>query len=98
MRTSAPVGAVLVLAALVAAGCGRRATESDCKLIVDKSVEVELKGNDHLDAAGLSQREQQVRNQLDEQIRSCEGRRVTDKTMGCVRGATTPEEIDKCLR
>jgi hypothetical protein len=84
--------------ASVAAGCGRRATEADCRLIVDKSVELQMKEMSRNDLAAISEREQQVRAALGDEIRSCESRRVTDKMIACVREASTTRELDSCLR
>jgi hypothetical protein len=83
---------------LLAAGCGRRATEADCQLIVDKSVEVQLRQMSTTDAPAIHKREEQVRSELQGEIKSCEGRRVTDKTMSCVQSASTTQELDQCLR
>lgn len=80
------------------AGCGHRATQADCQLIVDKAVELQLKDMDLRDAPSIQQREQQVRAELGDEIKSCEGRHVTDRTLACVRGATTPQGLDACLR
>jgi hypothetical protein len=99
MHMRAGAVASIASAAFAALAACSRATEADCKLIVDKSVELEMKGaGTASDAAAVAQRSQQVRVELDEQIRDCQGRRVTDKTMACVRAATTSEELDKCLR
>jgi hypothetical protein len=87
--------AALVLGTSI--GCGRRATELDCQLIVDKSVELQLRETNQSPDA-IQKREEQVRAELQDEIKSCEGRRVTDKTIACVRDATTTEGLDKCLR
>ena len=86
------------LAAAALTGCGRRATELDCQLIVDKSVELQLRETNQTNADAIQKREEQVRAELGDEIKSCEGRRVTDKTMACVRAATTTQELDACLR
>jgi hypothetical protein len=79
--------------------CGRRATPADCQLLVDKSVELQLKElNLAADAAAIAERERQVRAELGDEIRSCESRRVTEKTMACVRAASSTQELDRCLR
>lgn len=57
-----------------------------------------MKEMSYNDAAAIAEREQQIRAELDEEIRSCETRRVTDKTMACVRAAKTIKELDACLR
>jgi hypothetical protein len=88
----------LALAFQVGAGCGRRATDADCKLIVDRSVELQMKETSQEDAAAIAERERLVRSALEDEIRSCENRRVTDKTIACVRNARTMVELDGCLR
>jgi hypothetical protein len=96
---SSKLGAVareFALAALCA--CGRRATPADCQFIVDRSVELQLKELDLRDAAAIAERERQVRAELDDDIKSCESRRVTEKTMACVRSASSTQELERCLR
>jgi hypothetical protein len=90
----------LALAAGVggAIGCGRHATHEDCQLIVDRAVELRLRADDETDAQTIAQREKAVREALDVEIKSCErDRRVTEKTMACVRSAKTTQELDSCL-
>jgi hypothetical protein len=84
--------------ALALCACGRRATQADCQLIVDRSVELQLKELSEADAAAIASREREIRGQLTEEIRSCEGHRVTEKTLACVRAASTSKELDTCLR
>ncbi len=79
-------------------GCGRRATQADCQLIVDKAVELQMKDMDLHDAPSIQKREQEVRAALEAEIKSCEGRHVTDRTLACVRAATTAQGLDACLR
>lgn len=85
-------------ASLAAAGCGRRATQADCRLIVDRSVELELKGTSETDTSAIEKQEEQIRAKLDDELKSCEGRRVTDRTISCVQAASTTQELDTCLR
>jgi hypothetical protein len=98
--SSCPVSSValLGLAGLSLAGCGRRATQQDCQLIVDRSVELRLKGDSETDPQVIAKREVAVRAELDDKIKSCESRRVTDRMMACVRSATRSEELEECLR
>jgi hypothetical protein len=84
--------------ALALPACGHRATHDECRLIVDRSVELRLKGQDETDPTIVAKREATVRAELDDQIKSCESRRVTDKTMACVKSATRSEELEECLR
>ncbi len=89
---------ILGVSIVLASGCGRRATDADCKLLVDKSVELEMKALSNSDPSAIAEREKQVRAALDGEIKSCESRRVTDKTMSCVKSASTMKELDSCLR
>jgi hypothetical protein len=91
------VGIVLATASL-GLGCGRRATQADCQLIVDRSVELQAKESSETDPAVIAEREKRIKAALEADIHECESRRVTDKTMACVRAATTTEELDRCLR
>jgi hypothetical protein len=90
--------AAAALVALGLSGCGHRATELDCQLIVDKSVELQLRETNQTSPEAIEKREEQVRAELQEEIKSCEGRRVTEKTLACVHSASTTQELDKCLR
>lgn len=83
---------------LCVSGCGRHATAADCQLIVDKSVELQMKEMSETDAATITEREKHIREELEEQIQSCQSRHVTDRTMSCVKGATSTQELDRCLR
>jgi hypothetical protein len=94
----ASFGRVAVLAGVVAAGCGRRATEGDCRLIVDRSVELQMRQMSLTDASAIRKREEQVRSELQSELTSCEGLRVTDRTISCVKRANTTQELDQCLR
>lgn len=95
-----PAATFVALAALALPlpGCGRRATQADCQLIVDRSVELQMKEMSETDPAAVAKREADVRAQLEDEIKSCErDRRVTERTMSCVQKATTTMELDKCL-
>jgi hypothetical protein len=94
----------MVLAALPCAfalGCGHPATERECQEIADRVTELELK------ASPVGQDPDTAKEQLERtrtwvkesQLKSCVGRRITDKAMECVRNAKKAEEItDSCFR
>jgi hypothetical protein len=90
------LGVLPVLACIT--GCGRKATRADCELVFDKNVEVKLKADGMTDPELLKKRQEELRTALKEDIDKCVGRRVTDGMLKCVQGASTPEQIDKCLR
>ena len=89
---------VALAASLPGLGCGRRATEADCQLIVDKSVELQSKEMSETDPAAIAERAKRIRVALDDDMKQCESRRVTDKTIACVKGAESTKELDACLR
>jgi len=90
--------ATVLSLALGLCACRRLATQADCQLIVDKSVELQLKELSETDATAITRREQEVRTELESEIKSCENGRVTEKTMNCVRAARATSDLDKCLR
>jgi hypothetical protein len=93
-----PLLALLALVALCSA-CGRRATHADCQLIVDRSVEIQLKEQSESDPKAIVKRKAEIRAELDDKINSCErDRRVTDKMMACVQSASTTSDLQTCLR
>ncbi|MBK6692185.1 MAG: hypothetical protein IPG50_08265 [Myxococcales bacterium] len=95
-----PLSYVLSLVALVtlAAACGRPATEADCKLIVDRNVEVQMRAMKLVEPGLIAKKQEELRASLKDELKDCVGRRVTDSMMGCVREAETAEAITKCIR
>lgn len=89
---------LLLVGGLLLGGCGRRATEADCALIVDRYVEIELKTLKVTDAKIVEQRKNEMRRDLKDDLRACPGKRITASMLACVRQAQTNEELDKCTR
>lgn len=88
----------VVVAVVALPSCGHRATQADCQLIVDKAVDLQLKEIDLHDAPSIEKHEEQVRAELGSEIKACEGRHVTERTLACVRAATSTLGLDACLR
>jgi hypothetical protein len=78
--------------------CGRRATAADCQLILDRSVELQMKELDKGDPEAIAKRQAVLRQELEGEMKDCIGRRITDQMMACVRGATTTTELERCVR
>jgi hypothetical protein len=78
--------------------CGRKATEADCELIIDRNVEVQMRAMHIDDAPTITKKQDELRAQMKDDLKDCEGRRVTDKMMGCVKNAQTGDEVTECLR
>jgi len=88
--------AVTVIAGLL--GCGRPASKADCDEILEKSAAIELKAQNVTDPAEVKKRTDEYRARRGDQLSAnCVGRRITDKAIACVRGATTAEQVDRCL-
>lgn len=98
MRASVGIAISCALFALGVLGCGRKATRADCELVVDKNVEVKLKADGMTEPDLIQKRKEELRASLKDDIDKCVGKRVTDGMLECVKGAQTPEQIDKCLR
>jgi hypothetical protein len=87
----------LGLAAVVAAGCGRKATVDDCEQIVRRIAELELTGvvPDAELSAEVTEAQQAFRERA---LADCVGRRITEKSLACVARAKTSEAvIDDCF-
>ncbi len=88
----------LALVLGVVAGCGRKATEADCMLILDRNVEVAMKAMNVTDTASVQKRKDEIRGEMKSDMKDCVGRRITDAMLGCVRKAETADGIDACMR
>lgn len=95
----ASVSALTVLS-LLSMHCGHPATEKECEEIVDKIVELELRAQNVKDEATIAQRKIDARAARGKELLAqCQGRKVTEAAMTCVRNATTYEQIEnQCLR
>lgn len=95
MRRGSLLGAGFL--ALVASGCGRKATVEDCEQIVRRIAELELQGMVPQEELGsqVAQAQQTFRERA---LADCVGRRITDGALECVATAKTAEAvIDDCF-
>ncbi len=82
-------------------GCGHPATENECQEIADRVTQLELSSSPvGRDPETAKEQLERTRNWVKEsQLKSCVGRRITDKAMQCVREAKTAQDItDRCFR
>jgi hypothetical protein len=85
--------------AILVLGCGRKATEADCQLIVDRNVEVTMRSmSNQPDQAAITKKQEELRAEMKDGLKDCVGRRVTDGMMDCVKNAKTQDEINACIR
>jgi outer membrane lipoprotein SlyB len=88
----------LVVAALALAGCGHKASDTDCAFILDRNVEVQMKSMHITDPVAIDKRKNEIQAELKGQLQGCIGKRITDGMMACVARAQTAEAIDSCMR
>lgn len=89
----------LSLGSLCLTGCGRPATEGECRIILRRAAELQLKGQldvsrevvqAELDAIEASMK--------DAMMQKCVGKRITDGALACVKAAKSSKELlDECL-
>jgi hypothetical protein len=89
----------LGLLALGTSGCGRPATEGECRVILRRAAELQLE--EQLDAtkevmqAELDAIEASMKEAM---MQKCVGKRITDGALACVKRAKSSEELlDECL-
>jgi hypothetical protein len=94
-----------VYAILGAASCGHPATADECRIIVDRIVELELRAQNVSDPAEIARRRGTSLGAGDSgatpesRLAGCLGRHLTDRQMECVRSAKTAVEISaRCLQ
>ena len=85
-------------AAVLLSGCGRVATEEDCRLIYDKNVEVEMRSLEKADQATIEKKKTELKSAFDADLKQCVGKRISDSVMACIKSAQTSEEMAKCGR
>jgi hypothetical protein len=91
---------LLGLLSCLLAGCGHPATTQECEEIIDRIVEFELKQQNVTDPKVIAERKAARRkSQGDEMLKKCVGRRITDRSMTCIRQADSQTQIENvCLR
>jgi len=100
MESPRKILAAISVAAASLAACGRTATEADCRLIVDRNVELQMKAMNLTDPDAIAKKQSEFRSdpEMKAELDACVGRRVTDGMMKCVRSANTADEISQCMR
>ena len=93
-----------VLAALASlallAGCHRHtATAGNCRAILDRLVEMELKESGFRDPALVPRWQGELARRFDDDLHRCQTIQVGDDLSACVRAAQNPEDIaHRCVK
>jgi hypothetical protein len=94
-----PVILCVLLGIGVLVGCGRKATEADCMVIVDQMVVVKMKQKNQTDPAAIEKLKKELREEAKGEVMDgCVGKRISDGALDCIKKAETEEEIVKCMR
>lgn len=90
---------LLLATALLAAGCGRPATQEECDEIIGRIAELEIREAASAAPAEVAKQVSETKQTFQAKSRrECVGRRITKRAIGCVRNAKTAEEIVRvCL-
>ena len=82
------------------AGCGHPASKEECEEIFQRSADIALKSQKA--PVDQAEAERQVADARaakgQEMVEQCVGKRITDGAMQCIRKASTPDQLDKCVR
>lgn len=96
--------AALVAALAFFSGCGHPASEEECRIILERIVDLELKQQKVNDPAEIARRRNESLGITADGGRpslldGCIGRHVTDRALECVRKAETSSDItEHCLQ
>lgn len=85
---------------LLAATCDRpRAVSMDCRVILDRIVEIELREQGYLDPVLARQKKDQIARRLQRELDACIGRPLPPGALACVASADSTESLSHdCLR
>lgn len=89
-----------IAVAVVVGGCHRHvASPGDCRAILDRLVEMELKESGYRDPTLAPRWERELARRFEADLRRCQALRLRDDLSRCLRVATSPEEIaHRCLK
>lgn len=93
----------LPLVALALPACGHPATDAECREILSRIVELELKAQKVTDSSEIHRRREELEANIaagkSGPYEGCVGKRIRDSQLECVRAAASSAEITgSCLR
>ncbi len=99
MRPRTLLPPILLITALMTSFGGRRATQENCRLILDRLVDLELAERGFRDPALAARWRAEARATHAADLATCEGKRMPRAALACVQTATRSGEIsDRCFR
>lgn len=89
----------LLAITLVLAACGETATADDCRVILERIVDLELREQGFVDPALTRRKQEEFARRYAADLARCEGLRLRPHARACVEVATSSEQISHvCLR
>lgn len=84
---------------LSAVGCGRPATEEECRVILRRAAELQLKGQLDVSSDVVKAELDAIEASMKEaMMQKCVGKRITDGALACVKRAQSSKQLlDECL-
>ena len=101
MRKPPFLAAAPYVVAAIALSCtpAPPATDADCRTLVDRLVDAELRDRGLDDPALAARWRASAQSRFEAEIAACRGRPLPPGALGCARRAASPEEIaHACLR
>jgi hypothetical protein len=77
----------------------RRATQADCQVIIDKSVELQMKESNKDEPALVAKEKERLTKEMEEAMgKNCVGRIMSKSAIDCVKGAQSTKQLEQCVR
>jgi hypothetical protein len=77
----------------------RRATQEDCQVIIDKSVELQMKESNKDDPGLVAKEKERLAKEMEEAMgKNCVGRIMSKSAIDCVRGAQSTKQLEQCVK
>jgi uncharacterized protein (UPF0335 family) len=87
-----------LLSLVITSGCGHRATEAECEVIIERIARLELEKRKVSGPAIEAEVEAAKRALKETTMRDCVGKRITKDAMKCVENAESSQQIvDDCF-
>jgi pyruvate-formate lyase len=93
------LGLATLVTVVTTAGCGRhRATPLECRAILDRLVQLELKESGYRDPNLVVRWQRELGDRFETELRACGALRVRDNLLSCLASAQDPEQVaHQCL-
>jgi hypothetical protein len=98
MRLRSLAAVFLAPVAFMLVACGHPATETECRAILSKNVEIQLKSVEKTTPEVFAKKRKEYEASFEGELKDCVGKRVTDALLACIQAADTDEKVSACGR